>query len=388
MGVAQISSVPASGEIEEELCAQAEPDLYEAALLVAILRGDAPEITDGIDWNKLCDLATKNGVLAFVHDFLLEAGQEIPLSFMQAAKERRTHSARCADALRALLVEFEKREVDILPLKGPALSLKLYGDATLRQSNDLDLLVRGKDFARAEALLTESGYRPHGTRNEYHRAFLRDGLVVELHFRLSTSRNMPLNVEQMWRRVEKTEFLGAPASAMRREDLALYLCFHGLKHEFSRLIWILDIAQALRGWSSEEYKSLLELARRQDLEQWLLIAFEMARTMLPRHLPEELEAVISSSPLFESAQRTAAEIFSGKQVTAITDYRRFYLQTGRNRLKRWRYRFSLFTLTPADYAWAGRHKIDARLAIAFRPLRLLRKYGVSGIYRMLFPPQG
>jgi hypothetical protein len=364
------------------------PALYEAALLISLFGSDPCIPDDATNWKALEDMARENGVLVLAFRALVEAGAEVPDAFAQSAKASEAAAAQHAMELRHLLMEFGRQKIDVLPLKGPALSLRLYDDATLRQSNDLDLLVRSKDFARAEAILMERGFLPRGQHRAYDRRFLRDDLMVELHFQLSPSRSFPFRTEDVWRRAVKTGFLDAPAYMMSREDLVLYLCWHGLKHGFCRLIWILDLARALRGWRSEEYKSLFDHARQKDLMPWLLTGCEVVRTMLPLEMPEELDAVVAASPMLENARRTASRVFTVGPAKEITDYRCFYLQTGKNRLKRWRYRASLllnvFESTPAGSERSGL-RISYRSVANLRPFRALRKYGVRRACRMLFP---
>ena len=70
----------------------------------------------------------------------------------------------------------------MLPLKGPLLAQMLYGSPGLRQSGDLDLLVRRKDFERAQVLLKDLGFQPLSPADFYHQEFKRGNTWVELHF--------------------------------------------------------------------------------------------------------------------------------------------------------------------------------------------------------------
>jgi Uncharacterised nucleotidyltransferase len=383
-------------ESEDLLCTPAVtgPALYEAALLVSLVRGDSCIPDRDTNWETLKEIAKENGVLALAFEALLKSGAEIPDVFAQSAEAIKASATQHAMELRSLLIEFAARQIDVIPLKGPALSLAFYGDMSLRSSSDLDLLVRSKDFARAEEILMGNGFVPRGPRGGYDRRFFRNGLAVELHFHLSLSRSFPFLAEDVWDRSVTTRFLDAPAHAMCKEDLALYLCWHGLKHGFCRLVWILDVARALRGWRDEEYDALVRHARQYDLEPWLLTGCEVVRAMLPLEVAEALDTLIASSPMREHARRAADGILSGKLTKEITDYRCFYLQTGHDRMKRWRYRVSLLRdllnlnllkPTPKGSGRASSHRIHHRFVADLRPFRALRKYGVRRACRMLFP---
>ena len=62
----------------------------------------------------------------------------------QAAQARRH-----AEELVRILPPFEDHEIPALPYKGPALAQRLYGDLSLREFGDLDLMILERDVPRA-----------------------------------------------------------------------------------------------------------------------------------------------------------------------------------------------------------------------------------------------
>src|SRR5579862_128567 len=214
----------------------------EAALLITSLRGLPIIIPPEIDWQVLRRLAEENGVLALLHLLLATAGAEIPDFFTAAAMASRSSAERLASELEGVLQGFAERGIEVLPLKGPAMALALYGDATIRSCKDLDLLVRRADYSDAERFLLDRGFTAKPL-DEYHAKFLRRDLLVELHLEVASPLYFSFNTEKVWSRSHPDRFRGKPARVMCDEDIILYLCLHGLKHRFSRLIWILDLAR-------------------------------------------------------------------------------------------------------------------------------------------------
>ena len=359
----------------------------EAALLITSLRGVPFFVPRDIGWPRLSELAEDNGVLAIVLESLLEMGTDVPRTFASAARECRRSAERFAATLEDLLQRFAEQSIDALPLKGPALALALYGDATLRSCNDLDLLVRRDDYTRAEALLLDQGFVGRET-DDYHRRFVRHGIPVELHVEIASPQYFPFDSDGIWKRSRVENFRGKPMRAMCDEDLVLYLCLHGLKHGFSRLIWILDAARALRAPGGLNYRELARRARREGLEPWLVIGCEVVRAMLPGRLPEALDAIIAEAPETAKRARQVAESLFVEGLEVVNDHkiRSFYLQTERSRRWRWRCRMSYLLPTVEDCRWAERHRINRRLLPVLRPFRLLRKYGPLRAWRVLFPP--
>jgi hypothetical protein len=358
----------------------------EAALLITCLRELPFDIPEDTNWEILLVLAEQNGVLLLVYRSLLASGADMPGFFRDAARECRAAAESLGAELEALLHNFAENDIEVLPLKGPALALALYGDVALRQSNDVDLLVRRGDFQRGEALLLRCGFTALGAPSEYDRRFLRGGLLIELHFEVASPRFFPFDIDGIWSRSRGVDFCGKPARAMSNIDLVLYLCAHGLKHGFSRLIWILDLARALQALEPHECRELMRQAQRQGLRPWLLIGCEVVRTMFPQQLPIELETAIAAPPeALKRARRAAARLFSADQQVVVNDYRGFYLQAEPNPLKRWQYRLRYLAPTYEDYLWARRRRISPGLMVILRPFRLLEKYGMSRVWQILFP---
>jgi len=358
----------------------------EAALLITCLRGLPIYVPSDTDWRALQRLAEENGVLLLAYQQLLALGADMPGHFRDAARESRAAAESLGAELEVLLQDFGEHGIEVFPIKGPALALALYNDAALRQSNDLDLLVRRDDFPTAEALLFHRGFVALGPAGEHDRRFLRGGLLVELHFALASPRFFPFNIDGIWSRSQRADFHGKPARAMSKNDLVLFLCAHGLKHGFSRLIWILDLSRALEGWEPGDYQDLMRQARRQGLHPWLLVGCEVVRTMFPQQFPNALDAATNASPVaLQRARCTAARLFSEDLEVTVNDYRGFYLQAEPNPLKRWRYRLRYFAPTYTDYLWARRHRINPGLMVILRPLRLMKRYGLSRVWQVIFP---
>jgi hypothetical protein len=225
--------------------------------------------------------------------------------------------------------------------------------------------------------------------DEYHCGFVRDGCAVELHFGLAPPTYFRFDHDGIWNRSRPGDFQGAPVHSMSNADLALYLCCHGIKHKFSRLILILDFARSLEGWADRDYEELMRRAQRQGMTPWLMIGCEIVRAMFPRQMPEALDALIAASPGKPKVARRAAERLLAGELEGCHphDYRALYLAAELSVIRRWKYRLRVLAPTAPDYAWAKRWRIDPRLMTIIRPFRMLRKYGPARLWRSLFPPQ-
>ena len=108
-----------------------------------------------IDWERLIRLADHHGLIPRVHEAVSAAPDAMPSHCFEELRHQSIENARRALSLTSELVRIvehiESCGVEVLPYKGPILAQSLYGNVTLRQYGDLDLLVRVRDVARAKA---------------------------------------------------------------------------------------------------------------------------------------------------------------------------------------------------------------------------------------------
>jgi hypothetical protein len=360
----------------------------EAALLISCLRGQPFTVLQDLGWQVLLELAEAHGVLLLLDQAFRERHVHTPDFFATAVRKHLDVVARFAAELEELLKQLAKEGIEVLPLKGPVLAEALYGNVTMRSCDDLDLLVRREDFPRAGQLLLDLGFAARTAGDDYHRKFLREGVLVELHYGVASPRSFPFDLDGVWDRARSEQFRDQPMRVMSDGDLVLFLCLHGLKHGFSRLIWISDLARALESVRNDGAQELAKHAQRQGLEQALLIGCQIVREVLPQQLPSEMEALLTESPqAAERARHAVKRLFSeGTGANNDPEIWGLYLQTEGSARQRWRRRLSFLMPTAGDYAWAERHRIYRGLMPAIRPFRLLHKYGASRAWRILFPP--
>jgi hypothetical protein len=356
-------------------------------LLIASLRGSLSAAPRCADWAARAALAEIHGVLPLVHRALHTAGTKIPADFQHTVAKSRLSTETLVAELEQLLAAFAEHGIDVIPLKGPVLAETLYGDVAMRPCEDLDLLVRVRDFSRAEKVLIAAGWIAPSPAEEFERQFLRNGVLVELHFGVASPRSFPFDLDGAWNRAQTASFRGLPMLAMSETDRALYLLLHGLKHGFGKLIWILDAAHALSAVKECSPRELVEQARVLGLEQVLYVGCSMILEAFPEHLPKDLLAVLVESPKdMEAARERVATLLAGEAGTGRNPELSFYLQTETDPARRWQCRLMFFSPTGEDYQWTARHRLPNSFAPLVRPFRLLAKYGLRRAWRTAFPP--
>jgi hypothetical protein len=335
----------------------------EARLILCCVAAPGPERLDrlrifidaGVDWEVVMRTALRHGVMPSVYRALMPAfASRLPAS-VHTRMRREVHGnavRNCylaAEMLRLCRL-LEKHGVRALALKGPALAAGSYGDLTLRQFTDLDLLVRQDDLGATFAALAEEGFRTTAPLKKiagepssgWEMTFVREGGLFELdlHWRLSPSY-FPFTPEgdELWQRAVEVDLGPGRVSTLGPEDLMLFLCAHGAKHGWQSFSGVCDVAQAAHA-HQYDWEALAAHARSLGSLRMLLLGVLLAYDLLGAAIPDPLIDAARAEP---SVQRVARTFF------------RYFHQLGTNgpRLfQRWSIPLAMIPHRPARLRYA------------------------------------
>ena len=153
----------------------------------------------------------------------------------QFSKANLQHNLLFAAELLRLLAEFRNSGIPVAAFKGVVLAESLYGDLSLREFCDLDLIVHAEDMFKAEDVIAACGYRARFPDRDFRSAFLsyqgqylfchhRSGVYVDLHWRLA-SRGVafPLDMAEVWPRLGQVTIANRSVPTFGRGDARLRL---------------------------------------------------------------------------------------------------------------------------------------------------------------------
>ena len=380
----------------------------EKRLLVACARTNVePPVVDeirercgaAVDWEFLVNESAVNSILPLVARNISAVAADIaPAKHV----ERLTKGAR-ANALRCLSLTAELiRIVDLLhvagvqamPYKGPVLAVDAYGDVTLREFEDLDIILRQRDMAKADEVVQKLGYRPNHpwifaagaasavVPGEYDYRDEARGMIVEFHTEI-TLRHFPVRPDlgEMSKRLVSVTISGHEIPTFCPEDMLSLLCVHGAKDFWERISWIADVAEFLRSHPRLNWDLVLNQAESLQAGRMLNLGLALATGMLGALLPAEISARVRRDSL---AGEIASEIAQRHLIRGAPErgagerfrYRRRMVAGG---IAGWRYSVRL-TTQPADEDSAAMRlpRALAPLYVLLRPFRLLRQYRPGG----------
>jgi Uncharacterised nucleotidyltransferase len=273
-----------------------------------------------IDWGKLLALADQHCVRPLLLRSLKAVcwdavPQSIRLELERFCKSNAQKNLLLAGELLRLLRSFNENDVPVVAFKGPILAEAVYGDLSLREFCDLDLLIRVQDLTKAEDILLACGYTAQFPDRDYRTAFLsyqgqyafrREQSDVDLHWQFSGDGVVfPLRAAEVWPRLIEETVAGRTVPSLAHDDLALFLAAHGTKEGWRSLLWLCDFAEFLRRHQDLDWIAILERAARSHSSRQLLLAIELAATLLDAPAPAELLEKARSSSAVQSLARRA-----------------------------------------------------------------------------------
>jgi hypothetical protein len=279
----------------------------------------------GADWTGLLALMDAQGVGPLAASVLLSLGpQLLPPDVRAALHERvRLGSLRAGvlvPELTGIIEALEARGVEAIAYKGPALSVLAYGRPGIRDSVDLDLLVREGDVPAAEETLRRRGYRrqsPPELRPRVEAAFRAaanaaeflsgdEWVFVDLHWRMCPARYpFRLDSARLWSRPERVALGGRQVRVFPRETLLCLLCLHGAKDRWQRLVWLCDVDRVVRASAALDWQEVVRFAEEGRCRRALGLGLLLARRVLETPLPPRLLCSLEED---EKLRRLAATV--------------------------------------------------------------------------------
>jgi hypothetical protein len=293
---------------------------------------------------------------------------------------------------------FESHGIPVLSFKGPSLALTAYGNLSLRQAGDLDILVRERDVPEARRLLVGESYEPQFDLSDSQEAayikltcehaFTREDimLMVDLHWQVIPSRySFAPDIERYWRRSVRININEASVPGLSPEDLFLMLCVHGAKHSWNRLSMICDISELMRHDKDIDWSLVWERARQSNSERMLYLGLYLAHDLLGAGLPEALaENIMKDREVIALAAAAYRLLFTKKGKRAsLAKQNLFYLRTMSRASDRGRYCIDFINPTPLEWRIVS---LPGRLSFLYymvRPVRLIGKYAGRLIKRLV-----
>lgn len=292
---------------------------FELLLCSARTVPDAPRIdalaNSGIDWPVLFDLADRHGLHLLVYNSLRavcwdRVPGQLQAEWQNSSQALTRRNLRLTAELLRITAEFQTAGIPVAVLKGSVLAEMVYGDFTLREFGDFDLLIRETDFFRTVELLQRLSYQPlwnHDLRKVF--AFLRSmgeypltnsvrGTDVDLHWRVAhKSVALSPTLSDFPSGFQPVTLAGSTVLSFAPHDLPLYLAAQGGADQWCDLRRICDLAEFVRAYPAVDWEPHLQAARRLGGLRSMLTGLALACDLFNAELPLSITGQIHHDPV-------------------------------------------------------------------------------------------
>jgi hypothetical protein len=342
--LSKITSVETNPEVELLLCCvRTDIDLNIANHIQALLMGD-------LDWEYLIGLSLQHGVMPLLYrnlnSTLPEAVPKAAFNKLRDYFNANTYRNRfLKDELLKILDLFETNQISVIPYKGPFLAATVYGDLSLRQFSDLDIMVCRQDVQTAKDLLLSQRYRPdqeHQTDWEAH-LYHENGLfLVDLHWGISgkdVSRGrdacFATDLRGVWERSKPVSFAGRTVIHFSLEDMLMIRCQDAVKEYWKggwpQLKWICDLDVLINTHKRMDWVQVLAQAKKLGNQRLLLLCLSLADDLLGTPLPEiVLQKIQADSQVSWLGEQVSKRLFrAAEDQDQFLDRRRGFIARNR-----------------------------------------------------------
>ena len=365
----------------------------ENELLLSVARREVPVVRQYMDWDYIVATARAHGLLPLLQKHLagcdLVPGHILSRLKHEAVANSQSMLHLVGKQLRVYKL-FQEHGIPVAIFKGALLAQMAYGEMSLRQAGDIDLLIHNRDFAPSRMLLESLGYEmtPRLTSaqlashlsNHCEIQFMRDEwfTVVDLHWDLAPrSFVFGLKADEVMSRLQTVLLAGTAVQTFGAEDLVLYQAMHGAKHLWRRLEWISLLAETLRAIPEIDWDTLIKRAGNAHATRMLALGLRLVELFSDVPVP-----VVASIDKDASMQRMAegvhAQIFNMQGYADSTETNLYNLRVmDRKRDALMSVLRSIFVPTLPDWQALALPSSLHPLYYAYRPLRLSKIYTLS-----------
>lgn len=264
-------------------------------------------VQQSLDWQYVIRLAQQQGVMPLLYVNLQKiCAASVPTDVLQSLEQlfstNRFSSLLLTGELIKIFTLLEKQAIAIVPYKGPVLAAAVYGDVSLRQYCDLDLVLHQENILPVKQLLIEQGYEPKDSMTEAEElAFLQSKtehnytlvhygkkIIVELHWRITPRFTSLIEPKHFWQNLEPATLAGANFLNLSLEDWLPILCVHGSRHRWERLTWLCDIAEIMRLRPNLDWDAVIARSKVLVCRRMLYLGILLAHDLLDAPLPEQV----------------------------------------------------------------------------------------------------
>ncbi len=289
---------------------------------------------DGFDPDQLFTLLQRHRLMPLASLVLPKLEERDQEKWKAAVKIHTIRSLQLAAKLSEIVTALNTVGIEAFPLKGPVLAHRLYGDVGERQFVDLDILIPDLDLNQVTGIMNDLGFlisAPDPALSDRKWAYYirhkkhfkvkhrEQPVLVEIHTGINNQDMIrKTNEESFWKQKVTLKLGDQSYTCMDLEYTFLYLLLHGGLHQYRRLSWLRDIAEALRRWELDHVR-IIHVAEELDLNRILGLGLRLAEEFFQAEIPDVYHPSLHQNrTILDQLKRYTLEMIEGPEFPSIS----------------------------------------------------------------------
>ncbi len=277
----------------------------------------------------------------------------------------------------------EENDIKAIAFKGSTLAQLAYGDVTLRQYVDLDLLVEKENIFKIENLLKDKYTRALKLTSSQEETWFKyahdlsltheNGINIEFHWQMFDS-NHPINLGKInfFEESIKTIINNQNINTISNEKFLVYLCIHGSKHLYERIEWVSDIDRFIKT-QKIDWEKVENIIKNDNSERFFLLGLFLSKLLFETELSKNYEDKFDKE--YESISSHIFDTWNGKEKSDNKSNMKYMLKLFVSKSDKLKYLNKMyFKPTFTEYWYISLPKPLYFLYYPLRQYLLLKKY--------------
>ncbi|MEN8158302.1 MAG: nucleotidyltransferase family protein [Bacteroidota bacterium] len=281
----------------------------EQQVLLRILKGEIPSHLNNVNVDGLYNLFQRHRLFPIASEIIHLLDEKSRGRWKNTIQVHTIRSLHLTSILHKIVGAYKSKGIEAIPLKGPVLSQRLYGNTGSRHFVDLDILIRGEEIIPIIEIAKGLGLTLRFPKQDllsnqwsYYFRYKKDiglfwkehGVFVELHTGIDNYELLDDTEENpLWEALSEQKMGSTHFHVMNHGSSFLYMAFHGAFHQYFRLFWLRDVAEALNSWELDHQKILSD-ARSLGIERLLGVTLLLTKEYFGIKIPDEYQGYFRS----------------------------------------------------------------------------------------------
>lgn len=359
-------------------------------------RGEIDFILDNdLDWDHILDMATRHRLLPLLYINLNAVSpSKVPVEVLRDLKGNFHDNARRNLLLTGELIKviqlLEDEGVQAVTYKGPVLAYSAYGNVGYRQFGDIDLFIEKADVSKAKNIMTANGYcldppievdnATYMKLDSEYRFKTKSGVLIELNWNFEGPYfSFKSNPRKLFSDLIVTPINNFEIRTPSAENEFLMMCIHCAKHNWNRLLWIIDLAEVIEN-KDINWLRVNEIAEELGVKRIVSINLILVRDLRGSQIPDGIE-LNSDKKAVNIALQIKKRLFD-RDKSSWNLIEKFFLDLKKRDSFQIGIKDCVYGLSKPsydDYQDLKLPESSFRLYLFIRPFLLLRKYGKGEI---------